>query len=145
MMTLKKKYYPLPLAFMIFLLSGCSSYVTRIVTRSLTNIGQPIEPAPAIISQPVIENADLVVSWVGHATVLLQIRDKVFITDPLLTQTVGMIMKRLVQPALDPTLLAKIDFTLVSHTHFDHFSFGSLDMLPKNGTLLLPLGALHYA
>ncbi len=98
-----------------------------------------------MISTPVLENADLAVSWVGHATVLLQIRDKVFITDPLLTETVGMIMKRLVQPALDPSLLQKVDYTLVSHTHFDHFSFGSLDMLPKNGTLLLPLGALRYA
>jgi len=129
---------------LILFLNGCSSYVTRIVARSITGIGDPIELPPSTISKPVLENADLAVSWVGHATVLIQIKDKIFITDPLFTETVGMIMKRLVQPALDPTLLRKVDFTLVSHIHFDHFSFGSLDMLPKNGTLVLPLGALPY-
>ncbi|MGH2568100.1 MAG: MBL fold metallo-hydrolase, partial [Bacteroidota bacterium] len=84
------------------------------------------------------------VSWIGHATTIVQVRDKLFITDPLLTKTVGMILKRYVVPGIDPATLPKMDFTLVSHTHFDHFSYGSLAMLPKDGTLLIPLGALRY-
>jgi L-ascorbate metabolism protein UlaG (beta-lactamase superfamily) len=75
---------------------------------------------------------------------LIQIHDKVFITDPLFTKTVGMVMKRAVEPGIDPSSLKSVDYVLISHTHFDHFSYGSLDMLPKNGSLLVPLGALAY-
>jgi len=55
-----------------------------------------------------------------------------------------MVVKRYIQPGLDPSLLTRVDFTLISHIHFDHFSYGSIEMLPKNGTLVIPLGALRY-
>jgi len=126
------------------LLGGCSGYIQRMVMGSLERMWTPIEPAPMMISTPVLDNPPLAVSWVGHATVLFQIRDKVFITDPLFTDNIGMVVKRYVGPGLDPSLLPRVDFTLISHIHFDHFSFGSLDMLPKNGTLVVPLGLLRY-
>lgn len=125
-------------------LSSCSSYVQRIVVQSLGRIGQPIPAAPRMIATPVLQNTNLAVSWVGHATVLFQIHDKIFITDPFFTSTMGMVVKRYVQPGLEPALLPRVDFTLISHIHFDHFSYGSLDMLPKNGTLTIPQGALQY-
>ena len=97
-----------------------------------------------MITTPFLPNAKLAVAWVGHATVLLQIQDKIIITDPFLTNTIGMVVKRSVGPGLDPALLPKVDVTLVSHIHFDHFSYGSLDLLPKNGILAVPLGAAEY-
>ena len=114
------------------------------VTTSLGRMGDPVDPAPRMITTPVLDNPPIAVAWVGHATVLVQIRDKVFITDPLFTDHVGMVVKRYIAPGLDPLLLPKVDFTLISHIHFDHFSFGSLDMLPKNGTLVIPDGLLRY-
>ena len=123
---------------------GCSSYVQRMVMRSLGSIGEPIKVPPRMITTPILPNAKLAVSWVGHATVLIQIEDKIIVTDPLFTNTIGMLVKRYVKPGLDPALLTKVDFTLVSHIHFDHFSYGSLGMLPKNGTLVIPVGALYY-
>ena len=128
----------------LLLLNGCGGYIQRMVTRSLERIGEPVESAPMMISTPVLDNPPLAISWVGHATVLVQIRDKVFITDPLFTDYIGMVVKRYVGPGLDPSLLPRIDFTLISHIHMDHFSFGSLDMLPKNGTLVIPQGLLRY-
>jgi len=126
------------------LLSGCSSYISRIVLQSLGRLGQPIPAAPHMITTPILPNASLAVSWVGHATVLLQIHDKIFITDPFLTNTIGILAKRSVRPGLDPALLPNVDFTLISHIHFDHFNYGSLDMLPKNGVLAIPQGAADY-
>lgn len=126
------------------LLNGCSSFINRLIVRSIERVGDPIEPPPQSITNPILDGPEVAVSWVGHATTVVQIRDKVFVTDPLFTNTVGIILKRLVLPGVDPSLLEKVDYTVVSHTHFDHFSFGSLDMLPKNGTLLIPLGALQY-
>jgi len=124
--------------------SGCNSTVNRFLVKSVERIGAPVNPVEQKLIEPIHPTADLAVSWVGHATVLIQIRDKVFLTDPLFTRTVGMVMKRYIEPGLDPSALAKIDYTLISHTHFDHYSYGSLDMLPQNGSLLIPLGALRY-
>ncbi|MEX1140145.1 MAG: MBL fold metallo-hydrolase [Bacteroidota bacterium] len=126
------------------ILAGCSSWAARMFTRSISRIGEPIDPAPKMITTPVLSEAALAVAWVGHATSLVQIHDKLFMTDPLLTSTVGIVVKRFIAPGLDPSVLPKLDFTLISHTHFDHFSFGSLEQLPKNGSLLIPLGALRY-
>lgn len=137
---------PSPRWFVVVLVlfTGCGGYIQRMVTTSLGRIGDPIDPPPRIITTPVLDNPAFAVSWVGHATVLIQIRDKVFITDPLFTDHIGMVIKRYIGPGLNPSLLPKVDFTLISHIHFDHFSFGSLDMLPKNGTLVIPLGLLRY-
>lgn len=125
-------------------LSGCSGYLQRMVTQSFGRFGASIPDAPHIITTPIIPNANLAVGWVGHATVLIQIRDKIIITDPLFTNTIGMLVKRFVKPGLDPKILPKVDFTLISHMHFDHFSFGSLEELPKSGILVIPDGLAEY-
>ncbi len=127
-----------------FVFYGCSSYIQHTVWQSLTKIGDPIPLPPQMITRPVLQNVKLGVSWVGHATVLIQMYDKIIITDPFFTNTIGMVVKRFVKPGLDPSLLSKVDFTLISHMHFDHLSYGSLDMLPKNGTLLIPDGIARY-
>ena len=128
----------------ILTLGGCSSWAARMFTRSIGRIGELIEPAPRMITTPILSDAALAAAWVGHATALVQIHDKLIMTDPLLTSTVGIVVKRFIAPGLDPAVLPKLDFTLISHLHFDHFSFGSLDQLPKNGSLLIPVGALRY-
>jgi N-acyl-phosphatidylethanolamine-hydrolysing phospholipase D len=131
--------------FLALLLSnGCSSFITRLAVRSFGRIGAPIDPAPHMITMPVLPNAGLAVGWVGHATVLLQMDDKLILTDPFLTNTVGMLVRRFVKPGLDPSILTSIDYTLVSHLHFDHFNYASLEMIPKNGALVLPPGGLPY-
>jgi L-ascorbate metabolism protein UlaG (beta-lactamase superfamily) len=138
------KHRHFTLLSLILVLSGCSSYIQRTVWQSITRIGEPIPPPPHMITTPVLQNVKLAVSWVGHATALIQIYDKIFITDPLFTNTIGMVVKRAVKPGLDPALLTKVDFTLISHIHFDHLSYGSLAMLPKNETLVFPDGLAEY-
>jgi N-acyl-phosphatidylethanolamine-hydrolysing phospholipase D len=139
-----KKLGWIGIAVAVASLGGCSGYVQRIVSNSLARIGEPVDPPGRMITTPVLSEADLAVSWVGHATVIIQIQDKVFITDPFFSDHVGILAKRFVGAALDPALLTQVDFTLVSHLHFDHFNYGSLDELPKDGMLLLPLGGLAY-
>jgi len=126
------------------LLTGCNSWAVRMFTSSLARLDEPIEPAPRMITTPIHPLAALAVGWVGHATTLFQIHDKIFVTDPLFTSTVGIVVKRYIEAGLDPAILPRVDFTLISHTHFDHFSFGSLEQLPKNGFLAIPLGSLRY-
>jgi N-acyl-phosphatidylethanolamine-hydrolysing phospholipase D len=129
---------------LLSIFDGCSSYVTRTIWQSISSIGKPIPPAPDTIKAPVLSNANLAVAWVGHATALVQIHDKIFITDPLFSNTIGMIVKRAEKAGLDPSILPKMDFTLISHLHFDHLDFGSLAALPKNGILVFPEGLARY-
>ena len=116
----------------------------RIVVQSIGKMGDPIPAPPHMITTPVLPGAHLAVSWVGHATVLIQMHDKLIVTDPFFTNTIGLLARRSVRPGLDPKILPKVDFTIVSHIHFDHFNYGSLDMLPKGGELVIPEGALPY-
>lgn len=132
------------LLVLLLAFSGCSPIINRFFARALSQLGAPIASVKHKVSDPVLSSVGLSILWVGHATTLIQIGDKVFITDPLFTKTVGMLMRRSIEAGLDPSTLSRIDYTLISHIHLDHFSYGSLDMLPKGGKLLVPLGALRY-
>jgi L-ascorbate metabolism protein UlaG (beta-lactamase superfamily) len=77
--------------------------------------------------------------------VLLQIDDKFILTDPVFTETVGMVSRRTVAPGLLPDALPEIDAVLISHMHFDHLSLGSLDLIKeKTAEIIVPYGGLAY-
>ncbi|MBX3223557.1 MAG: MBL fold metallo-hydrolase [Labilithrix sp.] len=122
--------------------SGC--FVVRAGGRAAVSLfSSPREVKKA--KHPVGPDARLAVVWVGHATALVQIDDKVILTDPVFTSTVGQVSKRLVEPGIDPKDLPPVDVALVSHMHLDHLSLGSLEMIePKVKTLLLPSGGAAY-
>jgi N-acyl-phosphatidylethanolamine-hydrolysing phospholipase D len=126
------------------ILAGCNPMASRFAARMLERADDPIEPVKQRVAHPIRPDVGLSVLWVGHATVLIQIHDKVFITDPVFTRTVGMFARRAIEPGLDPASITKLDYTLISHIHMDHLSYGSLPLLPKNGKLLIPFGAAAY-
>lgn len=102
-------------------------------------------PVKSKLSDPVVPDAKLSVLWVGHATVLLQLDDKFILTDPIFTETVGQISRRLVEVGLDVENLPSLDAVVVSHAHFDHLSLGSLDLIEeKMEALLVPKGMSVY-
>ena len=97
------------------------------------------------VDQPYRLGAKLAVLWVGHASVLIQIEDKVILTDPVLTDSVGQVSTRVVEPGLELASIPPIDAVLISHVHFDHLSQGSLDLIEDRvGTLLAPTQAVNY-
>jgi len=108
-------------------------------------MSEPIRPVTHKVAEPLRADVDLSILWVGHATVLIQIHNKIIITDPVFTKTVGLLAKRSVEPGIDPAAITRLNAILISHLHFDHFSYGSLDMLPKQATLILPPGGAEYS
>ena len=122
--------------------SGC--FVSRAFGRSMgALVSTPKEVKK--VADPVRKDARLSVLWVGHATVLVQIDDKFILTDPVFTNTVGMLSKRLYEPGIEPEKLPPIDAVLISHMHFDHLSLGSLEMIEKKTrNLFLPEGGAAY-
>jgi L-ascorbate metabolism protein UlaG (beta-lactamase superfamily) len=101
--------------------------------------------ARAKITQPVRVDARLAVLWIGHATVLVQIDDKLVLTDPFLVPTVGQLSRRHVEPGIEPANIPRLDAVVISHMHFDHLSMGSLELIEKKTPrLFVPKGGLVY-
>lgn len=133
------------LSSIALIVSSCSnSLPMRFISKTVEHESEPIERISNRISAPILPDVGLSVLWIGHASVLIQIHDKVFLTDPVFTNTVGMVSRRVVEPGIDPAMLSRVDYVLISHIHFDHLSYGSLSELPKEGKLLIPLGAAAY-
>lgn len=136
------------LAAVTWILAGCAPrgfHAGRFAERSWQALTTPTAPPPVHVPQPYRRDARLAVLWIGHATALIQLDDKVILTDPVFTSRVGGLSPRLVAPGLAVTELPQIDAALVSHMHFDHLSFDSLRMIAsRTRTLILPQDGLDY-
>lgn len=123
-------------------LSGC--WVGRAMGR---NAGHAFDtPAPTPKPIPEVPGAKLAVTWVGHATMLIQLGPYFILTDPMFMPTVGQLAKRLREPGLDPNQMPYLDAVVISHMHQDHYSPNSLALFERKiGRLLLPENGLLYA
>ena len=100
---------------------------------------------PDKVTDPRRPDARIAVLWVGHATVLVQMDDKFVMTDPVFTSAVGEVSRRMVEPGIDVANVPPLDVVVISHMHFDHLSYGSLDLLePKVKELLVPEQGIVY-
>lgn len=121
------------------------TFIPRVLGRTLALSFEDVRPVTNKLRDPVRPDAGLSVLWIGHASALVQIEDKFVLTDPVFTDTVGQISKRLIEPGLEPKALPPLDAVLVSHMHFDHLSLGSLEMIEgKVRDLFVPQRGLLY-
>ena len=119
--------------------------IGRFTAMNLSGLLSRPRPVHDRVTDPHVPGARLSVIWVGHATVLLQLDDRWILTDPVFTDTIGQVSRRLVEPGLLPEQLPMLDLVLISHLHFDHLSLGSLDLIePRIRTLVLPEGGAVY-
>lgn len=77
-------------------------------------------------------------TYIGHATVLIEMDGVRLMTDPILRNRVGGIRRR--SNDIDPTWRDDIDAVLISHLHLDHFDLPSLRMLDRGVQLVAPAG-----
>ena len=78
------------------------------------------------------------VTYIGHATLLIEVEGKRFLTDPNFDTTLGGFLPRVSLPGIALDALPKLDAILVTHAHADHLSFDSLDALPRDIPLYAP-------
>lgn len=81
------------------------------------------------------------VTYLGHATILVEMNGVRLMTDPLLRANVGPLRRQ--YPLPDPRML-DIDIVLISHLHGDHLDLPSLKKLGQDTQLLVPRGAGRY-
>jgi L-ascorbate metabolism protein UlaG (beta-lactamase superfamily) len=78
-------------------------------------------------------------TWVGHATVLLELSGRRLLTDPLLRSRVGPLIRA--GTAADLTVAQGLDAVLVSHLHYDHLDARSLRRIDDTTRVIGPRGA----
>jgi L-ascorbate metabolism protein UlaG (beta-lactamase superfamily) len=72
---------------------------------------------------------DLVITFLGHGTLMMSIGDKVIHVDP-------------VAQAADYAILPKADLILVTHEHSDHFDLKAINFIKAKGTACMVTGTV---
>jgi L-ascorbate metabolism protein UlaG (beta-lactamase superfamily) len=91
---------------------------------------------------------DISVTWIGHATILLQIDGLNILTDPVFGKSIspipGLGPKRHQAPGIELNQLPHIDIVVISHNHYDHLDLDTVIKLQQQVTgaprFYVPLG-----
>lgn len=104
--------------------------------------------ASSQVAHPAAAAGEIRITWIGHATFLLQIGGANVLTDPVWSERVSPVAwagpRRLVPAALPFDDLPRIDAVLLSHDHFDHLDRPTVQRLSARFgariTWITPLG-----
>lgn len=77
-------------------------------------------------------------TYLGHATVLIELDGVRILTDPVLGRRLGPLRRH--GPTPDPAAFGAVDAVLISHGHPDHFHGPSLRVIPGAPLLVVPRG-----
>jgi L-ascorbate metabolism protein UlaG (beta-lactamase superfamily) len=87
-------------------------------------------------------SASLAVTWLGHSTALLELDGVRILTDPVLRNRIGPLVR--VAPPVNQELASGIDAVLLSHLHADHADIRSLRRVARDTPILAPAGAASW-
>ena len=108
--------------------------------------GKPRRPVAGRAPDLPTHAADLAATWLGHATVLLELEGHWVLTDPVWSDRVSpsrSIGPRRNHPVPMPLRdLPALDAVLISHDHYDHLDTATIDTLVRTQTapFVVPLG-----
>jgi L-ascorbate metabolism protein UlaG (beta-lactamase superfamily) len=81
----------------------------------------------------------MVIRWVGHATVLIELEGVRLLTDPVLRDRIGPLVR--IGPPGGAEPVGRVDCVLLSHLHADHADLPSLRRVARSTPVLAPPGA----
>ncbi len=93
-----------------------------------------------------VEGSQLRVSFIGHASFLIQTRGLNIVTDPWWSERPSPVSwfgpKRVSEPGIDFANMPKIDVVLVSHNHYDHLDTATISQIwhRDKPRIIVPLG-----
>ena len=134
-----------------FLSDKRGSFLDHFMMRRREDPPEPRDPKEVA---SIVGNADLAlisspaevprVTWIGHATSLVQYRGINYLTDPHLTQYPFYfefwVEPRYTQPALSFEQMPPIDFVVISHNHYDSLDHRTVDLFGDSVLWYVPLG-----
>jgi len=88
---------------------------------------------------PKVHEGEICITWIGHASFLIQTHRVNMLIDPIWSMWLKVI-KRLKQPGFHIHHLPSIDFVLVTHAHFDHLDRRTLRRVAADQPIVVPFG-----
>lgn len=87
-------------------------------------------------------NENVKITYIGHATILIEMNGKKILTDPVLRDRVAHLQRR--QKKVNPELYENIDYVLISHVHRDHLDIPSLKKISQKAKFIMPKDTSKY-
>jgi L-ascorbate metabolism protein UlaG (beta-lactamase superfamily) len=88
-----------------------------------------VPPDLALLATPPAPGEPARLTWLGHATWLVQLDGVSLLLDPALEEKIGFFIERNVPPGIPIDRLPHLDAALVSHSHYDHLDMPTLKKL----------------
>lgn len=110
------------------------NFLSEIIWPSLFQKRHGATHAPKF---PKLEIGQVALTWVGHASFLLQAPGINLLVDPNWARWLKVI-KRLREPGLELNALPDIDAVLVTHAHFDHLDRRTLRRVAQEQPIVVP-------
>ena len=89
-------------------------------------------------------SSNAAVTWIGHASVLIQHRGVNVLTDPMFSTYASPVQfagpRRITDPALSANELPPVDVVVISHDHYDHLDVDSIAALGNTPRYFVPPG-----
>jgi L-ascorbate metabolism protein UlaG (beta-lactamase superfamily) len=80
-----------------------------------------VKTNPALVAKPPPAGEPARLTWLGHASWLVQLDGLSLLIDPIFGKRISYVIPRLVPVPLSAAELPRIDATLVTHGHYDHY------------------------
>jgi len=106
--------------------------------KALREFGLLAESPDPESSSRLRETKDAQVTWLGHASVLIQMNDVNLLVDPLFFASSDPESPKHKDRPFDPHQLPNIDAVLITHADNDHFNPNSLALLPRTTRIIVP-------
>lgn len=113
-----------------------ATFFRELVWKALLTPRNGVSQRPVF---PKLKYGEVAVTWIGHASFLIQFTDLNILIDPNFANWLFM-LKRIKRSGLKISDLPPIDVVLLTHAHFDHFHRPTLRKLPHPKIGIMPRG-----
>jgi L-ascorbate metabolism protein UlaG (beta-lactamase superfamily) len=110
------------------------NFITSVWLPSLFKVRVGSQAKPFF---PILNDAEVGITWIGHASFLLQFHGCNVLIDPNWANWL-MVVKRLKRPGVELAHLPNIDLVLVTHAHFDHLDRRTLRKVAADQPIVVP-------
>jgi L-ascorbate metabolism protein UlaG (beta-lactamase superfamily) len=87
---------------------------------------------------PPIEVGETALTWVGHATFVVRIGGITILTDPIWSDAMPGVPRRVTPAGLAWSELPVVDAVVISHNHYDHLDAPTMRRLPRDTPIFAP-------
>src|SRR5882757_5065516 len=112
------------------------NFITEVLIPSLFVRKSGVQHRPVF---PKLQKGQFGITWIGHASFLIQTPDHNILVDPNWANWL-VVIRRLKRAGLAIRDLPNIDLVLITHAHFDHLNRGTLAAVASRQPIVVPVG-----